>query len=147
MNTRRLFLQSSATLMAVPAFAATVWPDKPLKIIVPFPPGGTSDVIARLITVPLSEMLKTNVIVENKTGDPALLAGRDAFAQQMDHLAARCRANKPIDRAQPVRLPGDSAARSLASARDNGITYDDATWSALAACAREHAIPLPEETR
>ncbi len=69
MNTRRVFLQSSAALIAAPSFAATAaWPDKPLTIVVPFPPGGTSDVIARLISVPLGEMLKTNVIVENKTG-------------------------------------------------------------------------------
>ncbi len=78
--------------------------------------------------------------------DPALFAGRDAFAQQMDHFAARCRANKPIDPSQPVRMPGDSAARSVASARLSGIAYDDATWRALAACAREHGIELPEET-
>ncbi len=78
--------------------------------------------------------------------DPALFAGRDEFARLMDHFADRCRANKPIDAAQPVRLPGDSAARHLASARENGIAYDDATWSALAACAREHAIELAEET-
>jgi LDH2 family malate/lactate/ureidoglycolate dehydrogenase len=79
--------------------------------------------------------------------DPALFAGRDEFARLMDHFSARCRANKPIDPAQPVRMPGDSAARSLAGARQSGIAYDDATWSALAACAREHAIPLPEETQ
>jgi LDH2 family malate/lactate/ureidoglycolate dehydrogenase len=78
--------------------------------------------------------------------DPALFAGRDEFARLMDHFSDRCRANKPIDAARPVRMPGDSAARSLASARANGIAHDDATWSALAACAREHAIALPEET-
>ena len=78
--------------------------------------------------------------------DPALFAGREAFAQQMDHFAARCRANKPIDPAQPVRMPGDSAARSLAGARQSGIAYDDTTWRALAACAREHGIEIPEET-
>ncbi len=70
MTQRRHFLQSSAALAAaslgLPAWAA--WPDKPLKIIVPFPPGGTSDVIARLIGKPLGDLLNTNVIVEHKTG-------------------------------------------------------------------------------
>ncbi len=79
--------------------------------------------------------------------DPALFAGREAFAQQMDHFAARCRANKPIDAARPVRMPGDAAARSLAGARENGVAYEDATWRALADCAREHAVELPEERR
>ena len=70
MTARRRFLQSSAAVAAaglgLPARAA--WPDKPLKIIVPFPPGGTSDVIARLVSKPLGDLLKVNVIVENKTG-------------------------------------------------------------------------------
>jgi tripartite-type tricarboxylate transporter receptor subunit TctC len=70
MTQRRLFLQSTAAVAAaslgLPAWAA--WPDKPLKIIVPFPPGGTSDVIARLVSKPLGDLLNVNVIVENKTG-------------------------------------------------------------------------------
>jgi tripartite-type tricarboxylate transporter receptor subunit TctC len=70
MNTRRFFIQSSAALVAVPAFSvrAAAWPDKALTIVVPFPPGGTSDVIARLISQPLGEALKVTVVVENKTG-------------------------------------------------------------------------------
>ena len=75
--------------------------------------------------------------------DPALFAGRDAFERQMDFIADRCRANKPIDPARPVRLPGDAAARTLARSRADGIEYDDATWSTLAACARERAVALP----
>jgi tripartite-type tricarboxylate transporter receptor subunit TctC len=51
---------------AAPAFAA--WPDKPVTIIVPFAAGGTSDIIARLLTKPLSDALGVPVIVDNKTG-------------------------------------------------------------------------------
>jgi L-lactate dehydrogenase len=76
--------------------------------------------------------------------DPALFAGREAFAQQMDHFAERCRANRPIDAARPVRLPGDAAARCLAQARAQGIAYDEATWQALAACAGAHGVALPD---
>jgi tripartite-type tricarboxylate transporter receptor subunit TctC len=71
MTTRRTLLKASAAAatLPLPAFTfAAAWPDKPLSIIVPFPPGGTSDVIARLISTPLGEMLKTTVVVENKTG-------------------------------------------------------------------------------
>lgn len=53
---------------ALPALAADAWPNKPLKIIVPYPPGGSSDIIARAISQPLSEALKTTVVVENKPG-------------------------------------------------------------------------------
>jgi LDH2 family malate/lactate/ureidoglycolate dehydrogenase len=79
--------------------------------------------------------------------DPDLFAGRNEFARLMDHFGDRCRSNKPIDPARPVRMPGDSAVRSLASARRDGIAYDDATRVALQRCARELGAPSPlEET-
>ncbi len=57
-----------SALAASGARAADAWPAKPLKIIVPYPPGGSSDIIARLISQPLSEALKQTVIVENRAG-------------------------------------------------------------------------------
>lgn len=48
------------------AFAA--YPDKPIKLVVSFPPGGPVDIAARIISVRLTDMLKQSVIVENKTG-------------------------------------------------------------------------------
>lgn len=64
--------------------------------------------------------------------DPELFAGADAFGAQMDHLADRCRANRPIDPARPVRLPGDQAAQGIAAAQAQGLAYDAATRQALA---------------
>lgn len=66
---RRIFLisvvlASSATVV----HAADPWPSRPLKIVVPYPPGGSSDIIARSISQQLSESLKQPVIVENKPG-------------------------------------------------------------------------------
>jgi tripartite-type tricarboxylate transporter receptor subunit TctC len=48
------------------AYAA--WPDRPVRLLVPFGPGGPVDVIARLLTPPLTEALGTSVFVENKAG-------------------------------------------------------------------------------
>ncbi len=52
----------------------------PIKIIVPYPPGGSSDIIARAISQPLSEELKQTVIVENRAGANGNL-GADAVAK------------------------------------------------------------------
>ena len=48
--------------------AQTAWPNKPLSLIIPYPPGGTSDVVGRQIAQRLSEELGQMVIVENKAG-------------------------------------------------------------------------------
>lgn len=57
--------------MAAPAFSqepAASYPSKPIRIVVPNPPGGTSDILARSLAKELGEMLKQNIIVENKAG-------------------------------------------------------------------------------
>jgi tripartite-type tricarboxylate transporter receptor subunit TctC len=50
------------------AFAQADYPSKPIKILVPFPPGGTSDVMGRMMAEPLSRVLKQPVTVENVGG-------------------------------------------------------------------------------
>jgi len=71
MNIRRLFLTSSALIalsaLGIQAHAAS-WPTQPLRIVVPFAAGGTSDVIARLMSKPLSDALGVPVLIDNRTG-------------------------------------------------------------------------------
>lgn len=74
---------------------------------------------------------------------PDFFAGGDAFAEQMDYFSDQCRDNPPIDPARPVRMPGDQAARNIADAKANGITYEAATWDALAPLARKFGVALP----
>ena len=68
---RRLLLGAGSavvgSVLAQPALAQS-WATKPIRIIVPYPPGGSSDIIARLISQPLSEALKQTVVIENRAG-------------------------------------------------------------------------------
>jgi tripartite-type tricarboxylate transporter receptor subunit TctC len=66
--TRRAAIIGVAAMTALPAIAADTWPSKPIKIILGFGPGGTTDSIARLYGQKMSELLKTPVIVDNKPG-------------------------------------------------------------------------------
>nr|WP_116608894.1 tripartite tricarboxylate transporter substrate binding protein [uncultured Albidiferax sp.] len=70
LNRRSVLLASGAlATVGMPALSqAQAWPSKPIKLIVPYPPGGSSDIIARAISQPLAEALKQSVIVENKPG-------------------------------------------------------------------------------
>jgi tripartite-type tricarboxylate transporter receptor subunit TctC len=66
-NMLRALLVSLAFLAAIPV-SAQEWPSKPVKFIVPFPPGGTVDPLARLVGAKLTDSLKQPFIVENKPG-------------------------------------------------------------------------------
>ncbi|CAB3927108.1 hypothetical protein LMG26858_05968 [Achromobacter anxifer] len=59
---------------------AADWPARPVKIVVPFAAGGTTDLIARLIATPMSQQLGQPVVVENRPGVGGLL-GADAVAK------------------------------------------------------------------
>jgi len=64
---RALALALAGALAATTASAAD-WPSKPIRFVVPFPPGGTTDLIARLLQDKLQRSLGQTVIVENKAG-------------------------------------------------------------------------------
>jgi tripartite-type tricarboxylate transporter receptor subunit TctC len=64
-----------------PVFAQAGYPSKPVRLLVSFPAGGISDVLARALAIPLSRQLGQQVIVENKPGAGTTIAG-DYMAKQ-----------------------------------------------------------------
>jgi tripartite-type tricarboxylate transporter receptor subunit TctC len=61
-------LALGAAALVPAAFAQPAWPVKPVRVIAPFPPGGTSDVIGRVIGAKLQEALGQTVLIENRAG-------------------------------------------------------------------------------
>ncbi len=68
MQRRTLLGAAAALTLATQARAQDAWPSKPVKLICPFPAGGTSDIMARMIAAPLTKELGQQVIVENIGG-------------------------------------------------------------------------------
>lgn len=67
-------------LLAAPAFAQTAWPDRPIRFIVPLPPGGATDIWARLVAEPMAGMLGQPIVIENRSGAGGMV-GTEAAAR------------------------------------------------------------------
>ncbi|HSJ42308.1 MAG TPA: tripartite tricarboxylate transporter substrate-binding protein, partial [Xanthobacteraceae bacterium] len=76
---RSLRLLAVAVLLW-PALAFAEFPDKPIKLIVPFPAGGPNDIIARTVATKMSEILKQQIVIDNRGGQGGVL-GTDAVAK------------------------------------------------------------------
>mgnify|MGYP003576655940 CR=1 FL=1 len=63
---RRLFL--ILAVMASGAALAQAYPTKPIRVVVPFPPGGGTDIVARTVTPKMAEILGQQFIVDNRAG-------------------------------------------------------------------------------
>jgi tripartite-type tricarboxylate transporter receptor subunit TctC len=63
---KRIFLL--AAILFTTGAAAQTYPERPVKLVIPFPPGGSNDVVGRVIAAQLSERLRQSIVVENRGG-------------------------------------------------------------------------------
>lgn len=76
MKRRTLLAVTAASIaaLATPTISQTSWPERPVRILVSFPPGGSSDLVARLLSEKLSSSLGQQFVVENKPGAAGTVA-------------------------------------------------------------------------
>ena len=77
---RGMLLACTAALCCAPSLAQSAWPDKPVRLIVPYSPGGTTDYAARQVAQKLTEQTGKSFYVENKTGASGTI-GSDLVAK------------------------------------------------------------------
>ena len=85
--TRKLFLIAALVLAALTTSSlswAQQYPDKPVRVIVPWPAGGIADVVVRIITIPLSERLRQPVVIENRIGANGIVGANAAAMAAAD---------------------------------------------------------------
>src|SRR5262249_18371088 len=70
-------LAAAAAIRALPAFAQS-WPCRPIRLVVPFPAGGSADLSARLLAEHLKSALSQTVVVESKVGAGGNIAAAEA---------------------------------------------------------------------
>jgi tripartite-type tricarboxylate transporter receptor subunit TctC len=86
MNRRSLLGALALAPLSLPAFGQARWPDRPLRIVVPFAPGSFTDVSARLLAQELTEQLGQQVIVENRAGAGGTLGAQSVVRSAPDGL-------------------------------------------------------------
>ncbi|MGH8847103.1 MAG: Bug family tripartite tricarboxylate transporter substrate binding protein, partial [Polaromonas sp.] len=75
-----LAIAAGASAVCAPLFAQPAWPNKPIRIVVPYTPGGFTDQMARIVQIGLQKSLNQTVLVDNKPGANSII-GVDAVAK------------------------------------------------------------------
>ncbi|MDB5381551.1 MAG: hypothetical protein JWO26_1183 [Rhodospirillales bacterium] len=108
---RRAALSLAVAPLAMPALAQGTWPNRPIRLIVPFPPGGSNDVVARPLADRLQPLLGQPVVIENRGGAGGAI-GAAAVAQAAPDgytlmVTSSSFATSSIIQRTPYRMPED----------------------------------------
>jgi tripartite-type tricarboxylate transporter receptor subunit TctC len=137
---RRTFLASCCMALTLPAFAQTNYPEQPIRIIVPFTPGGGTDFLSRTVAAKLSESAKWNVVAENRAGAGGTVGisaaargrpdGYELVMGQTDNLAVAPSlysklSYDPINDFAPIGIVGEAPLIVVAGKNSPYKTLDD----------------------
>ena len=84
MNKRTLFAAALCVLLAPPAFAQSDYPNRPVKLVVGFPPGSSGDLLSRAVTARLSQTMGQQMVVETRPGASSSIAAEAAARAPKD---------------------------------------------------------------
>ena len=128
-TTRRAALGAiagAALLAAAPAAFAQAWPAKPVRIVIGAPPGGTADIVARLLADGLQKEWGQPVIVEPKPGAVGMIAMQDLLTQPADGYTLMVSVNAlvtEIPHVIKVRFDPFKDVKPLADLSRSGLVF------------------------
>jgi tripartite-type tricarboxylate transporter receptor subunit TctC len=129
---RRSILKLTGTALALgtaPAFAQSVWPSRPVRMVVPTGPGSSLDLVIRATSERLATRLGQPIVVDNKPGAAGII-GTDAIAKATDGHTFGISFNGPLAFApflyqkMPYRLPDDFAPIVMATSQPNVLAVN-----------------------
>jgi len=115
----KIVVALTLTILSLTSFGQSVFPEKPIRLVVPYPPGSGTDTIARYTAQRLETVFKQPVVVENKVGGNAIIAAQAVISSQPDGYTLLWAANGPVttNAALYDKLPYDPLRDLLPVAR------------------------------
>lgn len=127
---RRTALACALLLACTPALAQSTYPNKPVRIVVPYPPGGTTDLLARLLAAKLGEKLGQSFTVDNRAGASGAIGSQlvakspaDGYTLVMATISSHG-INAALHKNLPYDPVADFAPITLVASTPNVITVN-----------------------